>query len=458
MFIPSTGNFPTTVFPATAEYLQIAEEAEANLQRHVLEPWFPNAVDEGGGFHQNFAEDWSRLPDTGRSVVYQSRLTWLAASAARRYPAEAETYLSYARHGFDFLTHRFWDMEHGGVFWAVGENGQPERGGEKHVYGLSFAVYAAAALLRASGDSDALDFAKQAYFWLQSYAHDAANGGWFEALTRQGAPILTPPAPGARDPIGTAYGCKSMNTHIHLLESLTALYEVWPDLSLRESLAEAFGVVRDKVAVESVGCLNLFFTPDWRALPDYESFGHDVETAFLLIEALAAFGQPERGQPERTWALARRIVDHALDCGWDTENGGFYDSGSVFGRAFGREKVWWVQAEGLNALLLLHRRFGAETGRYWEAFTHQWSFIQRHQVDSIHGGWFSEVGRAGASKSGRVKSDAWTEGYHQGRALLTVSAELRQLAAQGQVPVQEPVPAVEMEPRARGPGAGRRGC
>ena len=413
--------------PSTGDYLQIAEEAEANLQRHVLGMWFPRAVDPLGGFYQNYAEDWSRLPDTGRSAVYQSRLVWLASQAALRYPAQSEAYLSCARHGFEFLVQRLWDTEQGGFFWSVSEDREPERGGEKHLYGLSFAVYAAAALFQASGDDDALDSAKQAYFWLQSYAYDPINGGWFEALDRQGVPILAPTEASAFDAISTRYGCKSMNTHIHLLESLTVLYEVWPDPALRESLTEAFETVRDKVAVESVGCLNLFFTPDWRALPDHESFGHDVETAFLLVEAAAALGRPD---DERTWNLARRIVDHALDFGWDTRHGGFYDGGSVFGRTYGREKVWWVQAEGLNALLLMHRRFGVETGRYWGAFMRQWDFIQQRQIDAVHGGWFSEVSREGVSEPGRAKSGAWTEGYHQGRALLTVSAGLRRLAAQ----------------------------
>ena len=119
-----------------------------------------------------------------------------------------------------------------------------------------------------------------------------------------------------------------------------------------------FALVRDKIAVESVGCLNYLFTPDWKPLPDHDSFGHDVETAYLLTEASAVLGRPEDA---RTWRLARRIVDHALDFGWDADNGGFYDSGAVFGSTpYTTDKIWWVQAEGLNALLLMHARYGQE--------------------------------------------------------------------------------------------------
>ena len=409
---------------------RLADEVEDNLRRHVLGKWFPQAVDrERGGFHQNFREDWTRSTTRNeKSLVYQSRLSWLATQAARRYPAEAEAYLGYARHGLDFLAGVLWDPEHGGFFWAVDENGRPntERGVEKHVYGIAFGIYAAAAASDAAAAPDAGTLARRAFDWLDERAHDAENGGYFEALTRDGKPILTSPSGGARlDAIGTRYGFKSMNSHIHLLEAFTALHEVSPDdATLRTRLRETFELVRDKIAV-APGCLNLFFTPDWRAVPDHDSFGHDVETAFLLAEAAAALGVPDDA---RTWAVARSLVDHALDTGWDGEYGGFFEKGSAFGPATDTTKVWWTQAEGLNALLQMHERFGRETSRYWDAFTRQWNFIRTRQTDPRHGGWFPAVRRDGAPVPGRPKSDAWTEGYHQGRALLNVSAVLRRLA------------------------------
>ena len=408
--------------PSTGEMLQIAAEVEDNLHRQVLAQWFPRAVDPAGGFHQNYAEDWSRLPGDDRSVVYQSRLTWLAAQAAQRFPHHSPAYLNDARHGFYCLRDRLWDTKNGGFFWAVDGAGEPARGGEKHVYGVSFAIYALAALYHASKDGAVLSLAQAAFDWLQAHAHDTVNGGWHESLSRTNVPILAPAAGSGSDALGTRQGCKSMNTHIHLLESLAALCEARPSQPLREALLEVFLVVRDKVAVESAGYLNLFFTPDWKVLPDHDSYGHDVETAFLSVEGSAVLGLPH---DPRTWALARRIVDHAFASGWDTQHGGFYDSGEIGGPPLNRNKIWWVQAEGLNALLLMDDKFGGETGRYWDAFLRQWRFIQNHQIDQKYGGWLSEVAENGDTLPGRVKSDSWTEGYHQGRALLTVSAALR---------------------------------
>ena len=419
---------PAQTSPAdTATYRKLAGEVEDNLQKQVLAQWFPRALDPSGGFYQNYSEDWTRGATNDKAIVYQSRLTWVAAQAAMRYPAQAEVYKADARHGLDFLANQMTDKQDGGLFWGLGDKGVPMRGGEKHAYGISFAIYAACGEYQATHDAKALDFAKRAYLWLDAHAHDAKNGGYYEALTRTGKPILTiTDAAQPSDEIGTRYGFKTMNTHIHLLESLSALYQVWPDAGLRARLEEMFALIRDKVAVESVGCLNYQFTPDWKPLPDHDSFGHDVETAYLLTEASAVLGRPEDA---RTWHLARRIVDHALDFGFDTDNGGFFDAGSVFGTTpYTTDKIWWVQAEGLNALLLMHARYGKETPRYWAAFNHQWEFIQAHQVDAGRGGWYATVTREGAAIPGRAKSDGWTEAYHQGRALLNVSSDLNHLA------------------------------
>jgi mannobiose 2-epimerase len=151
-----------------------------------------------------------------------------------------------------------------GFFWAVDRNGQPatERGREKHVYGISFGIYAAAANYKATRDAQALNLAQRAFAWLDAHAHDARNGGYYEALTSAGPAYsgATAHAIGIKsDAIGTRYGYKSMNSHIHLLEAFTALYEVWPDRKLRARLQETFDIVRDKIVVEQVGAMNLYF-------------------------------------------------------------------------------------------------------------------------------------------------------------------------------------------------------
>lgn len=414
------------VSPTRSDYLRIAGEVERNLNQQVLAKWFPASVDDvQGGFHQNYGEAWDRIPNRDRAIVYQSRLTWLAAAAALRYRDRSAEFQKYSLHGERFLEKSLWDSEFGGFYWALGDDGKPERNGEKHAYGISFGIYAAAECYAATRDKSALDLALRAYHWLDAHAHDAQNSGYYEALAREGKPILTPPgADSGGDFIGTRYGYKSMNTHIHLLEALTSLYHVHRTAKLRVRLRELFELVRDRITI-APGYLNLYFTPEWKPVPDHDSFGHDIETAYLLAEATAELGMPD---DRKTWSVARSLVDHALTYGWDRDHGGIYDSGVVSGAPISTDKIWWTQAEGMNALLLMHRRFGRETTKYWDAFLRQWEFIQQYQVDQKNGGWYARVAADGKAPSGKVKSDRWTEAYHQGRALLNVSEMLQHLA------------------------------
>jgi cellobiose epimerase len=92
------------------------------------------------------------------------------------------------------------------------------------------------------------------------------------------------------------------------------------------------------------------------------------------------------------------------------------------------EKIWWVEAEHLNALLLLHEHLGKETNHYWDAFLKEWDWITKYQIDHTNGGWWATV-QADGTPASRVKADMWTECYHQGRAMLNVSERLRKLAA-----------------------------
>ncbi|HEY3320353.1 MAG TPA: AGE family epimerase/isomerase [Planctomycetota bacterium] len=420
-------SFTLQKYPSGHEtYLRLAEKIETHLKDEILAKWFPACIDaEHGGFHARFNEEFKPEKDDTRALVYQGRMTWVSAQIAMRYPAMAATYKGYVRHGVKFLRDVMWDAECGGLFFLLNADGKlGVVGGEKHAYGIAFGMYALAAAYRATGDPDALELAQRTFKWFDKHAHDGDNGGYFEALTREGQPILSPPSPQkTRDLIWTQYGYKSMNSHIHLLEALTELHAAWPDGKVEDRLEEVFRIVRDKIVVPP-GCMNLYFTPDWRAVPDHDSFGHDVETAFLLIEAAEALGKKH---DEKTLAVARSLVDHALDFGWDKENGGFFDKGSAFGAAYGLEKIWWTQAEGLNALLLMHENFGKETPRYFEAFLKQWEFIWNFQADHRNGEWYEMVSREGVATPGKAKGQNWKAAYHNGRALLNTSRMLKEM-------------------------------
>jgi len=418
-----------SLVPTRAAYLQLASEVENALHTDVLGMWFPRSVDkEHGGFHSHFANDWKWLPSDGKFSVFQGRMTWVASQVVLREPARRAEFIPIVQHGVDFLANVMWDKQDGGFFWGLDDDGKitPEFTDHKDLYGIGFCIYAAAAAYEATHDVRALELAKRGFAWTDQHAHDAEHGGYFEWLARDGTPV-TPHAPDGQvetNAIGPI-GYKSMNTHIHLLEAFTELYKVWPDPMLRARLEEMLVVVRDKISVEP-GAMNLYFTNAWQPIPGHDSYGHDVETAYLMLETDELLHHTASAATER---MARMLVDHALAYGWDAKNGGFFREGTTFGKPEDTMKEWWIQAEGLNALLLMHERYGKQDPVYFERFLEQWHFIQTHTIDGKYHGLYNLTTAEGAPVS-QDKGSIWKAAYHDGRAFWNVSERLRRLAEQ----------------------------
>lgn len=424
--MPSTGEYMTRSI-VTSEF-ELTCSLEHQL-RAELDCFYPRTVDEArGGFIAHFGNDWFQASETSQSkhIVFQSRQTWTAAVTALCRPTLAPRFLPIARHGAAFLMDTMWDVVHGGFFWELDLEGKPLGHTEKHAYGQAFAIYGLAAAGQAAGDEAFLDAAHAGFDWIEAHAHDKVHGGYFEQFRRNGTPILEPADGVGRTPshdlMGVPFGYKSMNAHIHLMEAFTQLYHARPTPRLRARLAELMRLVRDRIAVRP-GCLNLVFTPDWCALPGYDSYGHDIETAVLLLEAAEAIGE---GDDPRTREISKSLVDHTLEVGYDAEHGGVYEEGFAFGKPVRPGKIWWAQAETLHALAFAIEQFGDPEGRYLAALQQTWQFILKHQIDPTHGGWYLAVSAAGeVGPGGSVKSMNWKSSYHSARAMMNAADALR---------------------------------
>lgn len=411
---------------------ELRRKIDQLLRDELTQHWYPRAVDRRrGGFHQTMARDWSFQRDPNVFLVYQARMTWTAAAFAEHSPPDREEFVRYARHGIAFLDRTMRDRKFGGFHCVLAPDGRvdPKLGDHKIAYGIAFLIFAASKVRQVTGDELALKVAGDAFDWLEQHAHDPNNGGYFEALRRDGTPIVSPDrkAPNApsRDALGTPFGQKSTDCHLHLLEALTALSRVDKREIVMKRLRELLLLFQDRFFADE-GALRLFLTGDLRPIPSYDSFGHDVETAHILAGAAHALGI--RDDP-RTWEVARRLVDHALDWGWDPQYGGFYDRGpAINARAVDRTKVWWGQAEALNGLLLMHWKYGDRTDRYWTAFSKEWDFIEDHFIDPIHGGWYWSTTREGRFIGDGSKANQWKANYHTSRALMFVARLLGMLA------------------------------
>jgi mannobiose 2-epimerase len=420
---------------------KIAAEMAQSLQAELLDIWYPLTVDTlYGGFLSDFNYQWQPAGPQNKMLVAQTRHVWTASQAARFF--KDDRYRRIAEHGFHFLKEKMWDTEYGGFYMIRNRQGgsvSGSYGDEKRTYGIAFAIYALASYYGTTGDTAALNLAQKTFYWMDRHSRDPEYGGYFNNLQRDGSWSFISNDPSAAYDAGMA-AYKDFNSSIHILEAFTELYHVWPDSLLHKRLIEILELVRDTFTRKE-GYLQLFWHRDWTPVTfmdssdavrrqnyglEHVSFGHDVETGYLLLEASHALGL---ANDSKTLTIAKKMVDHALSKGWDGDKGGFYYEGSYLTGSdsviiINPSKSWWVQAEGLNALLLMARLFPGEE-RYFRLFKQQWAYIKEFQIDHEHGGWYT----MGLDRSPRAKQAAkasdWKVNYHDSRALMNCIKMLR---------------------------------
>lgn len=312
---------------------------EESLRSALLDKWYPASVDnEYGGFLSAFSHDWKPDELQDKMIVTQARHVWTNTKASVLYPDQVH-YRESAAYGYAFLRDVMWDKDFGGFHTLVDRQGQVKiiPGEDKTAYGNEFGIYALAAYYQATGDTSALNLAKETFRRLEKHSHNPEHLGYFQHLQRDGSLVER----NAALPSASDVGFKDQNSSIHLLEAFTELYQVWPDTLLKERLNEMLVLIRDTITTEK-GYMVLFFHKDWTPVSfkdsteeviekhhylDHVSFGHDVETAFLMLEASHVLGLENETV---TLKIGKNMVDHALRNGWDKQTGGFYDGGYYF--------------------------------------------------------------------------------------------------------------------------------
>lgn len=421
---------------------QVYNELSFTLNHEMLNCWYPRTIDSiYGGFLSDFNYKWELHGPQTKMIVTQSRHVWTCSNLAEFYPEKKDYYLKIARHGFQFLKDKMWDARLGGFYTLVDREGHPLNSGKsgrimKEAYGNAFAIYGLAAFVRATGDTAALALAKKAFRWLDQHSYDPEYGGYFQFLEGDGTPLKegydgTPP--------------KDQNSSIHLLEALTELYLVWPDPVVKERLLMMLYLIRDKIT-NPKGYLLLFENRDLSPVSfrdsseqarkknwflDHISYGHDVETAYLMLEASEVAGLKN---DTVTLRKAKHMVDHALQSGWDKAVGGLYDAGYYFK---GQDTVtiirdtknWWAQAEGLNSLLLMAQLFPDDPHEYKNIFLKQWMYIDTYLIDHEHGGWYPNGIDKQPDEKLAMKAQIWKGNYHTTRSLMNCMKRLKEISA-----------------------------
>lgn len=415
---------------------ELSLEFKEALTVKLLHVWYPRIVDEkDGGYYTNFSFDWKLLPEQNKMIVSQARNLWTACKAAELFP-EDPRYQKAADHGFIFLRDFMWDKKNGGFIWEVSKTGAKmyDSSQYKKAYGNAFAIYGLAAYNKLTGSVDALELAQKSFLWLEENVHDSENGGYYDWITENGISYASENYDRHLFPAEAKnVEWKDYNSSIHLMEAFAELYSVWPNPLLRKRLEEMLEIVRDIMTTEK-GYLQMYFKSDWTVISfrdssrevlnkniyyDHVTPGHDIETAYLLLETAHTLGNEHDAG---TLGVAKKLVDHTLQTGFDTNYAGLVEIGYYFDPNGKMEilqdsKTWWAQVEGLNALLLFARLYPGEP-IYKEAFLKLWEYVKANFIDHEHGGWYSQgLDKQPQTKSSN-KAQPWKSCYHTARGLM----------------------------------------
>lgn len=408
--------FRKDVAPSSEGLSTLANEMQSELDGNILRYWLDEARNpKTGGFWGEISFDGRKRRSGPRGALLTARILWTFSAAQVRDPRPG--YLEMARYAFDDLIQHFLDPIHGGLYWSIGAKGDVLFA-HKQVYVQVFGIYGLAEYHRATGSVEALQQAQALFRLLETRAADRQHGGYHEALTSDWSEIEDDLPDG-----GIALGhAKSQNTTLHVMEAYAALYEVWPDPSVKAALIGVCRHLMDRIFDPATGHLRLFFDAAWSPTNTHFSPGHDLECAWLLRRAVGLTGEAALiAQAEAVaMALARSNLaaiqpDGAL----------VYEAGPQ--GVVDPLRQWWVEAEAVVGYLDAFALTGESA--FYSAALNAWGFIKRRLVDRRGGEWFGDLSRTGRPVRESPKIGFWKCPYHNGRMCMEGIDRARRLAA-----------------------------
>lgn len=379
------------------------EGFKRELEENILRFWSEKMIDHKfGGFYGTIDGHNRLVAQANKGAVMHMRILWTFSAAYR--VLGNPSYREVADHAYAYVCQHFIDHEFGGVYWEVDYLGNPVQS-KKQTYAQGFALYAFSEYYRATKVPDALELSIGLFKLIESFCKDSVKGGYWEAFTQDWQPLED-----MRLSDKDENEAKTMNTHLHILEPYTNLLRIWPDDDLLRAQRELIGTFSGKIYNPQTGHLQLFFNEDWQVKGTVVSYGHDIESAWLLWEAAEMIGDQD---------LLNKIEPICLHIA-EAAKEGLMDDGSMAyelkGNYLDKERHWWVQAEAVVGFSYMHRLNNDEDYKGISAAL--WKYIRQQLVDSENGEWYWSRLDNGEVNRVEDKAGFWKCPYHNGRMCL----------------------------------------
>lgn len=387
---------------------KLVKEFSRDLTENILPYWMHKMVDtQQGGFYGQIDGREQLHQDAPKGAVLNARILWTfsAAYSLLKDPA----YLEIAKRAKTYIIDHFIDEKYGGVYWSLHADGSP-LDTKKQIYAIAFTIYGLTEYAKITKDKKAIKVALSLHDTLESACLDCEYNGYFEALTRQWTPISD-----MRLSNKDLNVSKTTNTHLHVLEAYTNLYQVAPTTQLADELKNLISLFIEKIISKKTGHLILFFDEKWVQQDKIDSFGHDIETAWLIHRAATVLGDEQIIQEVESVIPNLVIASHeglqasgALSYEWKHDKNGCINT----------ERHWWVQAENVIGNLDYYQL--TKESKYVAIAYDTAKYILDHLVDRESGEWYWSILANGEVNKEDDKAGFWKCPYHNGRMCLEI--------------------------------------
>lgn len=388
-----------------------AKVFKEHLEKNLIPFWNKLKDEENGGFYGYVSSDGKPDTQSVKGVILNSRILWFYSTAYQLL--KKPELLEMADHAYKFLTDFCFDSQYGGVYWSVNYDGTV-CDDTKHTYNQSFAIYALSAYYQASGKKDALNMAYVLYRVIEEKCRD--ENGYLEAFRRD----FTPSSNEKLSENGVLAE-RTMNTLLHVLEAYSELYKADTFYAVGDSIRWILKLFQKNVYNPEKKICEVFFDRDYHSLIDLESYGHDIETAWLIDRGCSVLDDAAykkemlpitNGLAEAAYRNAFDKIQHGLN---NEREGNKVDS----------RKIWWVQAESVVGFYNAYQK-QPQKKEYLQAAEEIWEFIRNSVVDPDSGEWIECVPADNKPDPKQALVHSWKCPYHNGRMCMEMIQRLSQ--------------------------------
>lgn len=372
---------------------QYSELYKSELLKNIVPFWLKHSKDSlQGGFFTCLNRDGSVF-DTDKFVWLQARQVWLFSMLYNQVEAKQE-WLDFALHGADFLE-KHGRADDGTWYFSLTRGGQPLIQ-PYNIFSDCFATMAFGQLYKATGEQRHADIA---FTTFQSILQRRSNPKrhWNKSVA------------GTRPLKNFALPMILCNLSLeieHLLDKYTvnALIE-----ECIHEVMEVFYEPRSGLILENVALDGSFMDCfEGRHLNP----GHVIEAMWFIMDLGVRLNNPDLIE------RAKNLTLKHLEYGWDKTYGGIFYFLDLKGHPSQHlewdQKLWWVHAEALVALVKGYHLTNDPNCLNWFEKVHNYTW--EHFKDPRYGEWFGYLNRRGEVLL-PLKGGKWKGCFHIPRSL-----------------------------------------